>query len=144
MKPVSSRTRDLAAIHAAAAKLGLDTADKDPGSAYRTILRVQGGGKASAADMTDAERRHVLAYLIRLQGQPKKKADPDGFQAAKAKALWSELAQTGALKDPTEAGLKAFVKARFGVDSLRFMTALQASQLIEALKGWLARERAQL
>jgi len=53
MKPVSSRTRDLAAIHAAAAKLGLDAAAKDPGSAYRTILRLQGGGQASAADMTD-------------------------------------------------------------------------------------------
>ena len=144
MNPVSNRTRDLAAIHAAAAKLGLDTADKDPGSAYRTILRVQGGGKASAADMTDAERRRVLAYLIKLQGPAKKAPDPDSFQAAKAKKLWAQLAVTGALKDNTEAGLKAFVKARFGVDSLRFMTALQASQLIEALKGWLARERASL
>jgi hypothetical protein len=144
LNPVSNRTRDLAAIHAAAAKLGLDTADKDPGSAYRTILRVQGGGKASAADMTDAERRRVLAYLIKLQGPAKKAPDPDSFQAAKAKKLWAQLAVTGALKDNTEAGLKAFVKARFGVDSLRFMTALQASQLIEALKGWLARERASL
>ncbi len=133
------RRRTLAAIHAAAAQLGLDTADKDPGSPYRTILQVQGGGKVSAADMTDAERKRVLAYLLRQTNPGKVLAHKDGWQVAKIEALWADLGAAGQLRDPSPEGLQRFIFGRFKVNAARWLTAAQASQLIEALKAWKAR-----
>lgn len=129
--PDPERRRELAAIHAAAAKLGMDTADKSPETPYRTILLAQ-GGKTSAADLSPIGRRRVLAYLLRQQGPLS--------QAELIEALWSQLGKAGALEDPTPAGLAKFLKARHGVDSPRWLTAIQASQVIEALKAWKARK----
>ena len=68
--------RQLAAIHAAAAKLGMDTADRSPTSTYRTVLQRQ-GGKLSAADLDQAGRKRVLAYLLRLSNPTPNKAPGD-------------------------------------------------------------------
>lgn len=139
LSAADDRRRTLAAIHAAASQLGLDTADKDPGSPYRTILQVQGGGKVSAADMTDAERKRVLAYLLRQANPGKVLAHKDGWQVAKIEALWGELGAASQLRDPSPAGLQAFIMGRFKVKAARWLTAVQASQVIEALKAWKAR-----
>ncbi|MDO9093375.1 MAG: regulatory protein GemA [Rubrivivax sp.] len=135
----ADRRRSIAAIHAAASNLGLDTADKNPGSPYRTILRVQGGGKVSSSDMSDAERKRVLAYLLRQSNRGKVAVHKDGWQVAKIEALWADLGTAGALRDPTPAGLQAFIFSRFKVNAARWLTAVQASQVIEALKAWKAR-----
>lgn len=132
------RKRQLAAIHAAAAKLGLDTADKSPSSEYRTLLQAQ-GGTTSAADLSEAGRKKVLAYLLRLSNPAKVMAHKDGWQVAKIEALWAELGAAGALRDPSAVGLQAFVYGRFKVNAARWLTAVQASQVIEALKAWKAR-----
>lgn len=138
--PADQRRRDLAAIHAAAAKLGLDTADKSPGSTYRTIVATAGAeGTCSAAGLSPAGRRRVLVYLLR-QANPESNAHPDGWQAGKITRLWAELAAMGALDDPTPRGLGRFLAATAGVEALRFLTAASGSRVIEALKAW--RERA--
>ncbi len=137
--PTEQRRRDLAAIHAAAAKLGMDTADKSPASVYRTMLQAQGGA-TSAATMSADKRRRVLAYLLgQAYGKPSSMAHPDGWQAAKIVALWADLGAAGKLRDPSEEGLSVFIHHTQGVDSLRWLTAVKASQVIEALKAWKAR-----
>lgn len=134
----ADRRRKLAAIHAAAAKLGLDTADKSPGSAYRTILQAQ-GGVTSAADLDADGRRKVLAYLLRQANPTGTPAPKGGWQLAKIEALWRELGATGALRDPSPTGLADFVQARQGVSSPLWLNTQQANHVVEALKAWKAR-----
>lgn len=133
------RRRDLAAIHAAAAQLGMDTADKSPDSAYRTMLRVQGGA-SSAADLDEAGRQRVLAYLRKLAG--KGQQGRTFTQAQWIEHLWAQLGAKGLLRDPSAAGLAAFLRSRHGVDLVRALDGRQAAQVIEALKAWKARGKA--
>lgn len=138
MEPAVSgddRRRQLAAIHAAAAKLGMDTSDRSPSSEYRSMLAAQ-GGVVSAADLDEAGRRRVLRHLLRSTGT---KPPRDGWQAEKMRRLWSELGQAGKLADPSERGLNAFVKSQTGMASPRFLPSRDANRVIEALKAWLAR-----
>lgn len=135
------RRRQLAAIHAAAAQLGMDTADKSPTSTYRTMLQAQ-AGTVSAADLDEAGRRKVLAYLLRQLNPTQRPAGKAATQLAYIERLWRELGQSGALRDGSEAGLKTFVRKMHGVDSALWLSAAQGSQVIEALKGWLARHQA--
>lgn len=127
------RARDIAAIHAAAHALGMDTADKSHGSDYRTMLRIQ-GGKPSAADLSAPGRRKVLAYLAKLQGKR-----PSMTQAEFITELWRRLGEAGALTDRSPLGLDAWIKGQVGVDSLRFIDTAKGNRLVEALKSWLAR-----
>jgi phage gp16-like protein len=131
--PFFNRRSTLASIHAAAAQLGLDTGDKDPGSAYRTIVRVQGAeGVSSAAELSDAGLQRVAKYLRR-------QAQGDGTMAYKIHRLWTALGKAGKLRDPSQEGLRAFLLARYKVASAKWLTAAQASHVIEALKAWSAR-----
>lgn len=130
----AKRRRDLAAIHASAAKLGMDTADKEPTSDYRSMLLTVGGA-ASAADLTTDGRRKVLAHLQKCLGQP---ASPRRTQVDVMQHLWDELRGQGALLNG-EAELQAFVKRMTGVDDARWLSSTQASVVIEALKAWLKR-----
>lgn len=141
-QPSSDRRRHIAAIHAAAAKLGMDTADKNPASDYRTMLLAV-GGKASTTEMDDTALARVVKHLMRTlnpgAGKPKPK---DGWHAEKIRKLWAELAQLGALKDPTEQGLARFVESQVRVSALRFLNSHQGNRIVETLKAWVARERA--
>lgn len=134
------RRRDLAAIHAAAAKLGMDTADRNPGSEYRTMLQAQGGA-TSAADLTADGRRRVLAYLQRLHnpaGRPKRTES----QQEHIERRWRQLGEAGAINDASPESLARFVKRLAGVDNLRWITAMQGAKIIEALKAMQARHAA--
>lgn len=62
MSDSDARRRELAAIHAQAAKLGLDTADKNPESEYRSLLWTVGRVR-SAALLDQAGRLSVLDHL---------------------------------------------------------------------------------
>lgn len=130
------RAREIAAIHAAAHALGMDTADKSHSSDYRTMLRVQ-GGKPSAADLSAQGRRKVLAYLAKLQGKR-----PSMTQQEFIAELWRRLGDAGALTDRSLLGLDAWIKGQVGVDSLRFIDTANGNRLVEALKDWLARATA--
>lgn len=133
------RRRDLAAIHLMAAKLGLDTADKSPQSDYRQMLQTQ-GGKTSAADLDAAGIKRVLAHL-------RKSTNPgprprDGWQAELIRKLWAQLAEMGALTDPTEHGLNKFVLSQTGIAAPRFLPTTAGNRIVETLKSWVKREAA--
>lgn len=139
----ADRKRHMATIHAAAAKLGMDTADKHPGSEYRSMLAAVGGGKSSTTDMDEAGLKRVVKHLM-LTLNPGKQVKPkDGWHAAKMRQLWADLAAIpGTLTDPTERGLDKFVHSQTGLASVRFLTSSQGNRIVEALKAWLKRASA--
>lgn len=71
MKPTTNgpRNRDLAALHIAAQACGLDTADQNPDSEYRSLLWTL-GRQRSAAALDFAGRRAVLDHLRARAGNP--------------------------------------------------------------------------
>lgn len=133
------RKRDLAAIHLLAEQVGLDTADKDPSSAYRQMLQAQ-GGKTSAGDLDERGRARVLAHLRKAAGQAARPRD--GWHAELIVKLWRQLADLGALHDPSENGLNAFVASQTGISAPRFLPTQQANRIVETLKSWISREAA--
>lgn len=72
MSSAPPRNRDLAAIHAMATKLGMDTADQNQQSEYRAMLFTVGGptaerdGKRSASHLDHVGRARVREHLQRL------------------------------------------------------------------------------
>lgn len=149
----ATRTGHLAAIHATQKTLGLSTDDA-------TALKLAVTGKASAADMNEAQRRKYLAHLSslqsRLQGQaaeiagykPARPARPalqrtaaDGQDERwlKARALWAALARAGHVRIDTDAALTAYVKRQTGMDAWRFLNSSQITTVIEAIKRWCLR-----
>lgn len=136
---VDQRRRDLAAIHLMAAQLGLDTADADPGSAYRAML-LQHGGNTSAAALDAPARARVLSHLRQAVGV--KTPPRDGWHAQKIRTLWADLARLGVLEDPSEAGLSRFVHRMTSLHGVRFLDTRQANLVIESLKSWHKREAA--
>jgi len=57
-------------------------------------------------------------------------------QSKKIRALWLELHGIGAVRDPSEASLAAYVKRQTGVEALQWLSEKQASGMIEVLKRW--------
>lgn len=133
------RRRDLAAIHLLAQQVGLDTSDKNPVSAYRQMLLAQGGA-ASAALLDERGRSRVLAHLRKAAGQTPRPRD--GWHAELIRKLWRQLGELGALNDPTEQGLNAFVTSQTGVSSPRFLPTTDSNRIVETLKSWISREAA--
>lgn len=126
---VDSRRKMMGAIRAACARIGLDDdARKD----------VQFGvtGKASMKDMDLAELGRVLDRLN------KDWKGPNGHRAhiGKVRALWWTLYWLGAVDDPRDRTIDAFVRRQTGIAALRFLDHTKAPAVIEALKGWAARE----
>ncbi|TRD18375.1 gp16 family protein [Palleronia caenipelagi] len=138
-------------IHVACRELGLD-------SDARHDLQLVACGKASMRDMDEADLQAVVRHL--------KARGWDGGSAPRNKGrykpapradlrlvhkLWTLLGQAGALRDPSRAGLNAFIRSRYegvwqsvpiDVDALR--DAGQISQVINALKDWCARAGVEL
>lgn len=141
-KSVSSvlddRRRKIAAIHATAAQLGMDTADKSTGSVYRTMLQAQAGVLSTSEASIEGLGR-VLAYLQReldkARGGTGRKMNPQQF----IELLWAQLGAAGALRDPTEHGLAQFVHSQVGVASHKWLDGAKSRKVIEALKAWKAR-----
>lgn len=136
----------LAKIHVAKKQLAMDD------DAYRAMLRSV-GGVDSAKDLTSAAADRVLRHLERSGFKPVRKSNARGVaegrplagdpQSTKIRALWLELHRAGVVRNPTEAALAAYVKRQTGVEALQWLSSAQASQLIEALKRWLARNTPQ-
>ena len=66
----------------------------------------------------------------------------DRPQVKKARALWIELAKTGAVRDGSEAALESFAKRVTGKARLAWCRPYDLNKLIEALKDWQARDDA--
>lgn len=130
-------------IHVGCRELGID-------AELRHDLQLAATGKASMADMSDAELRLVVGALE--QRGFKRASKPARSQAPRADlryvhVLWGLLARHGAVRSPGREGLNAFIQKRFGkswgavpvdVDALRDWR--QIADLVDALKAWCARE----
>jgi hypothetical protein len=128
------RNRLIGAVHAAKKAAGLDD------DTYRAKLALITGGKTSAKDLSDNELRQVLDAMNggadRRRFSPPKTSSPT---AKKARALWISLHGLGAIADPSEKALRAWVKRQYHVDDLAFVRPSQSFAVIEGLKQWCAR-----
>lgn len=146
MQPFN-RQRLIRLIHVAKRDLSLDD------DTYRSILQ-RFGGKNSSSDLTVSELGQVLEHLkcsgfkVRYRGKPAKpkavNARPSRILAQNAEsrkilALWLFLHELGAVKNPSEEALAAYVKRIAGVDALQWINGEQAERLIETMKMWAMR-----
>lgn len=128
-------------IHVGCKQLGLD-------AETRHDLQLAITGKASMADMTDAEMTRVIDALKQRGFKAGFKGVSNGRRAAAPRAdlrfihvLWARLGDAGALRRPGRDGLNAFLRSRFegkwqavpiDIDALR--EAGQINDVIRALK----------
>lgn len=129
-------------IHVGCRELGLD-ADARRDMQFRVVK------KHSLSDMTGDELDLVLRHLKEAGFSPA----PRKFGAKHKRApradlrlvhvLWKKLGEAGELRDPSRAGLNAFIRKRFreawgtvpaDVDMLR--EHMQIDDVIQALKAW--------
>jgi len=129
-------------IHVAKRELGMDD------DAYRAMLRSL-ELPDSSANMTVPQLDTVLEHMKRsgfkvlsqgnaAQGTPFWPLAQDP-QSRKIRALWLFLHELGAVKDPSEAALAAYVKRMTKVDALQWTNDRQPKRVIEALKKWAMR-----
>ena len=135
-------------IHVACNQLGLD-ADA------RHDLQLAACGKTSMREMDEADLTKVLTWLKDLgwttgyEGRSKRRGHKSAPRADLrfVHVLWRKLGTAGALRDPSRAGLNAFIRSRFegvwqsvpiDIDALR--DHRQINDVITALKDWCARE----
>ena len=136
-------------IHVARRDLNLDETN------YRAILFAQGGNESLSAMPLDGMKK-VLDYL-KAQGFKVRKTRTDrkqatGKDASKVRALWLFLHELGAVRDPSEAALTAYVKRIAKVDDLQWMRGMRLvasgnrqvfkarlEVVIETLKKWAMR-----
>lgn len=131
----SEKRRDIQIIHIAKQQLGMDE------ETYRAMLWTVARVKSSTA-LDFAGRKKVLDHMEacgfkRTKPQPRKLADDP--QSKMIRALWLQLHEAGKVRNPSESALAAFAKRQTGRDALQWLSAKEASALIEELKKWLAR-----
>ena len=145
MTKPAPRQSHLAAIHCAQKALGLSADDA-------AALKLHVTGKASAADMSAAQRQQYLAHLSGLQKKtgdhkpahayqrPALHRSIDDDQDArwhKARCLWAALAKAGVVRIDSDDALSTWVKRQTKVASWRFLNTHQINNLvIEPLKKW--------
>lgn len=124
-----SRAKLMGAVRAACARQRISDED-------RRAIQLEETGKASLADMSLAEIGKVLDRLNRdWRG-------PMGHRAyiGKIRALWWTLYWIGAIDEPNDPALEAFIFRQTGKARLPFLGNKEAYKVIEALKAWAARE----
>lgn len=149
LKQKAYRLDRIKLVHVAKRELGLD----EP--TYRAILFAQGGNESLSAMSLDGMNK-VIDYF-KAQGFKLRKAAGDrkqatGPDAKKVRALWLFLHELGAVRDPSEAALTAYVQRIAGVDDVQWMRGTRkvpsnpakrhqdrAELVIETLKKWAMR-----
>lgn len=136
-KPYDKKKKLVQLIHIGKSKLGLD-------DTYRDLLTYT-TGKNSTKEMTLVQLNAVLNELKRKGFTPtapksadKIKQDKDP-QAKLIRHLWLTLHNLGAVKDPSEKALCAYVKRQTGIDLLAWLPTHKANTVIESLKKWIER-----
>ncbi|GKT19764.1 regulatory protein GemA [Acidovorax sp. SUPP2522] len=138
----AGRVRLIKLVHVARRDLERAGTLDEPG--YRDILRAASGGRHdSAAAMSYADLKAALERLKRAGFKVRKPAgsrpmvvNPD---ASKVRALWLFLHALGAVSDPSEQALAAYVRRTVKVDDLRWARGDRVEKLIETLKKWAMR-----
>ena len=126
-----ARSRLIRHIHVAARNLGVSSED-------RKAMQERVTGKASCADMNEAELRQVVAALTGTASRGDRV--PEGAIGAKLTALWISAWHLGMIRDRTDAALAAFVRRQTGLSSASWLTPVLATRCVDALKDWMARE----
>ena len=149
----AARRAELAVIHIAKKELGLDD------DTYRGVLHQLTRGRVDSAGVMTPRERHALIEHFKTHGwsgaqsstlrprlaveRPFKKAKRP--QARLVWALWGELKRRGALENPSREACRAFCAKTAGIEVATdpdLMTAAQLDPVINALKAWVAREKA--
>ncbi len=121
-----------ARIYAAANRLNLDEDTR------RDIFE-KVTGKRSLKAMSPAQRSAVVKHLNGLAPQSAKRAT--GAYAGKLQALWISAWNLGIVRDRTDAAMIEFLERQTSLQHTRFLRDPDdAVRVIEALKGWIARE----
>lgn len=135
-----NRIRLIKLIHVARRELHMDD------DTYRLMLAGMKGldGATSTADLSVPNLLRVLEQLKQkgFKVRPNKKAKrplANDEQSKKIRALWLTLHDMGAVRDPSEEALAKYVLRMTKVAALQWLTAAQASQVIENLKQWMGR-----
>lgn len=126
----------IAKIHVAKKQLALTD------ESYRDVLR-RITGKDSSGSMTHQELDNVVKEFKRLgfdgtykpkrAGERKLAGSP---QAKKIRALWITLHQLGAVHNPSEEALSAYVKRICKVDDLHWINSKDANLVINTMRSW--------
>lgn len=124
-----SRGRMIGAVRAACKRLGIPDDD-------RRAIQLEVTGKASMADMELSDLGKLLDRLNRGWKGPMGHRGHIG----KVRALWWTLYWLGAIDDPKDAALEAFVTRQTGKQKLAFLGHKEAFSVIEALKSWAGRQ----
>jgi phage gp16-like protein len=148
-----TRRRELAKIHIARKDLCLDE------ESYHQVVREIGGASSgSSADLSPLGLAKVLQHF-RSKGWKSKRRPAQkrisnsgeilasAQQIQRIRMTWSRMAEAGKLDNPTEQGLRAWVKsssrryhpAKAGYSTPEFLPEWVAQRLIEHLKQWAAR-----
>jgi len=149
-KAANTRQSLIRLIHVAKRDLKLDD------ETYRAMLTAI-VGKESSADLDVPQLERVLAHMKRSGFTVRHKTRVDrprdsrhtagtlsrpihqDAQSRKIRALWLSLRDMGAVRDASEAALGTYVRRIARIDSLSWLSAEQASRVIETLKQWQAR-----
>jgi hypothetical protein len=113
---------------------------------WRAMLLEQ-TGKRSSKDLTPQQLERVLGHLktrgfkvrkpVDAKPRPERRPLDTAADSKKARTVWLLLAEIGAVRDPSEVALNAYVRRQAGVDDLRWVTDMLP--IIEGLKAWAAR-----
>jgi phage gp16-like protein len=129
------RNAELAAIHVGAKRLGFDDA------LYREFLfRIT--GRRSAAELDQAARTRVIEEMRQYGFKRTPAAEKaarrmaDNSQLAMIHGLWKQLRYAGALTDPSERHLSAFIKRLTKIERAEWLAPEEAIKVIEAVKAW--------
>jgi len=131
------RARLIKLIQVARRDLNLDEPN------YRAILFAQGGNESLASMPIDGMQK-VLDYLkkrgFKVRSTKTDRKQATGKDASKVRALWLFLHELGAVRDPSEAALTAYVKRIVKVDDVQWMrSGRRVEAVIESQKKWAMR-----
>jgi phage gp16-like protein len=124
------RRRELAAIHVARKRLGLDE------DSYREFLAGL-TGKRSAAELDAAERQRVIEAFRSPNGRHF--VWHERREHRLIASLWKNLYLLGEVEEPGPRALDNFVQRQAGVAALKWLAPEAAASVVQALKDWLAR-----
>jgi phage gp16-like protein len=133
---IAASRSQIGAIHAIAAKAGLDDDTR------RDVIERE-TGKRSAAELTLVEAGRVIEHLKGLAPAATAKGAVrlDGPYAGKLRALWISAWLLGVVRERADKALLAFVERQTGLSHTRWLREpVEGAKAIEGLKKWIARE----
>lgn len=141
-KDDAKRLRLIKLIHVARRELGMQEED------YRMMLANMPSleGATSVAKLSVPKLHLVLEQLkakgfkvVPKAGKQTRKLADDG-QSKLIRHLWLSLHTAGAVRDPSEKALAAYVCRIAKIEAMQWLNSDEASLVIETLKKWLDRE----